>query len=69
VTKRKRWTEQEVRTLKKLAAQKTAIHVISRKMGRTPDAIYSKAIAENIPLVRPTSDAPNGRRKKLIPTI
>ena len=64
MTKGKRWSKEEIRTLEKLVAQKAPMHVILRKIRRTADGVYAKATAENIPLVRPTSDAPNGRRKK-----
>jgi hypothetical protein len=67
VPKRKRWTKEEIRTLEKLVRENTPINVIVRKLDRTDDAIYAKASAENIPLVRPTSDAPNGRRTKSKP--
>jgi hypothetical protein len=64
---RKHWSKEEVRMLKKLASQNTPLLTIARKIGRTPDAIYSKAVAENIPMDRSTSKAPNGRRKKPLP--
>lgn len=59
----KPYTPADVKQLKQLAAQNTPTRVIGLKMGRTEDAIYSKASQEKIPL-SPTNQAPYNRRKK-----
>ena len=41
----KPWTATDVRTLEKLADGNTPTRVIGLTMGRTPEAIYSKASA------------------------
>jgi hypothetical protein len=58
----KQWTSAEVKQLKQLAQENTPTRVISLKMGRTEDAIRSKASAENISL-KPTNQSPYNRRK------
>jgi hypothetical protein len=58
----KQWTSAEVKQLKQLAQENTPTRVISLKMGRTEDAICSKASAENISL-KPTNQSPYNRRK------
>ena len=57
----KPWTKSDVRTLGKLADGNTPTRVIGFKMGRTPEAIYSKASAEDISL-HPTNQSPYGKR-------
>ena len=59
----KTWTCTEVKQLAKLASENTPTRVIGLKLGRTPDAIYTKASAENIPL-KPTNQSPYNRSKK-----
>jgi len=58
----KTWTRTEVKQLAKLANENTPTRVIGLKLGRTPDAIYTKASAENIPL-KPTNQSPYNRKK------
>jgi hypothetical protein len=58
----KDWSKQDVRELKTLVGQNTPTRVIGLKMGRTPEAIYGKASAENISL-KPTNQSPYNRRK------
>lgn len=58
----KAWTNQDVRSLKKLVKQNTPTRVIGLKLGRTEDAIYSEASKENISL-KPTNQSPYNRRK------
>ena len=58
----KPWTATDVRTLEKLADGNTPTRVIGLKMGRTPEAIYSKASAEDISL-SPTNQSPYGTKK------
>ena len=57
------WTRKQIVQLKKLANQNTPTRVIGLKMGRTEDAIYSKASDKNISL-KPTNQSPYNRRKK-----
>ena len=59
----KKWTPQEVRKLDQLADGNTPTRVIGLKLGRTEDAIRTKASSEEISL-RPTNKAPYNRRKK-----
>jgi hypothetical protein len=59
----KSWTAQEVKTLGKLAKQNTPTRVIGLKLGRTEDAIRSKASEEDISL-RPWNQSPYNRSKK-----
>ena len=58
----KQWTPSEVKQLSQLACQNTPTRVIGLKLGRTPDAVYTKASAENIPL-KPTNQSPYNRKK------
>ena len=53
------WTDEEIGQLKELAGQNTPTRVIGLKLGRTEDAIYSKAQAEGISL-NPPNQAPYG---------
>lgn len=59
----KPWTSGEVSQLKSLARQNTPTRVIGLKLGRTPDAVYSRASEENISL-DPTNRSPYNRRAK-----
>lgn len=56
-----RWTPAEVQKLEKLADQNTPTRVIALKLGRTPDAVASKASNEDISL-KPTNQSPYNRR-------
>lgn len=58
----KQWTPAEVRQLEKLADQNTPTRVIGIKLGRSEDAVRSKASDENISL-KPTNQSPYNRRK------
>ena len=58
----KPWTTTDVRQLRTLAKGNTPTRVIGIKLGRTPDAVYSKASDEDISL-HPTNQSPYGRRK------
>jgi hypothetical protein len=58
----KHWTTDEVRELRKLADGNTPTRVVGIKLGRSEDAIYSKASEKNIDL-SPTNQAPYNRRK------
>jgi hypothetical protein len=57
-----RWTSQEVQQLKHLAAQNTPTRVIGLKLGRTEDAVRSKASQEDVSL-KPTNQSPYNRSK------
>ena len=59
----KPWKSSEVSQLKSLAHQNTPTRVIGLKLGRTPDAVYSRASEENISL-SPTNRSPYNRRAK-----
>jgi hypothetical protein len=58
----KQWTPGEVRQLGELADQNTPTRVIGLKLGRTPEAVQSKASDENISL-KPTNQSPYNRRR------
>lgn len=59
----KAWSQQEISQLKTLARQDTPTRVIGLKLGRTPEAIYTKASEEGISL-KPTNQSPYGWIKK-----
>jgi hypothetical protein len=58
----KTWTAADLALLQKLADQNTPTRVIGLKLGRTEDAIYSKASQEDISLA-PTNQSPYNRSK------
>lgn len=57
----KEWTPQDVRELKDLAAQNTPTRVIGLKLGRTEDAVRTRASDEGISL-KPTNQSPYGTK-------
>lgn len=57
------WTEKDMSQLKKLVKQNTPTRVIGLKLGRSEDAVRSKASNEDISL-KPTNQSPYNRRKK-----
>lgn len=59
----KQWTSDQVKELRELAAGNTPTRVIGLKLGRSEDAIYSKAGGEGISL-KPTNQSPYNRRPK-----
>lgn len=59
----KTWTPQEIKALKDLARKNTPTRVIGLKLGRSEDAVYSKASNEDISL-KPTNQPPYGTKKK-----
>jgi hypothetical protein len=59
----KTWTAQDIKRLEELARQNTPTRVIVLKLGRTEDAVRSKASQEDISL-RPWNQSPYNRRKK-----
>ncbi len=58
----KPWTASDDRALSKLADQNTPTRVIGLKLGRTEDAIYSRASDQSVSL-RPTNQSPYNRKK------
>ncbi|KAA0225350.1 hypothetical protein FCG40_01405 [Fimbriimonadia bacterium ATM] len=59
----KDWSPSDVNQLKDLAKENTPTRVIAIKLGRTADAVQSKATHEGISL-KPTNQSPYNRRKK-----
>ena len=59
----KAWTQSDVKGLKTLAKGNTPTRVIGLKLGRTEDAIYSKASEVGVSL-KPTNQSPYNRTKK-----
>ena len=59
----KLWTGDQVSKLRKLARQHTPTRVIGLQLGRTEEAIRSKASEEGISL-KPTNKPPYGTRKR-----
>jgi hypothetical protein len=59
----KTWTKGDVSQLRTLASQNTPTRVIGLKLGRTEDAVRTKASENNISL-KPTNQSPYNRRKK-----
>lgn len=58
----KPWTGAEVKELRQLAKQNTPTRVIGLKIGRTENAVRTKASDENISL-KPTNQSPYGTKK------
>jgi hypothetical protein len=58
----KAWTSAEVKQVKQLAKENTRTRVIGLKLGRTEDAIRSKAFQEGVSL-KPTNQSPYNRSK------
>ena len=59
----KSWTRIQVAQLNSLAKQNPPTRVIGLKLGRTEDAVRSKA-SENGVSLKPTNQSPYNRRKK-----
>lgn len=59
----KEWRITDVSALKRLVKQNTPTRVIGLKLGRTENAVYTKASAEGISL-KPTNQAPYNRRER-----
>lgn len=55
----KPWSREDVRELRTLAKGDTPTRVIGLKLGRTPEAVYTKASNEGISL-KPTNQSPYG---------
>ncbi|MCH8152559.1 MAG: hypothetical protein IH830_09335 [Planctomycetes bacterium] len=58
----KSWSPTQVAQLKRLAKQNTPTRVIGLKLGRTEDAVRSKASEKGVSL-KPTNQSPYNRRK------
>ncbi len=58
----KHWTSAEVRQLNHLAAQNTPTRVIGLKLGRSEEAVRSKASEKGVSL-KPTNQSPYNRQK------
>lgn len=58
----KAWTSGEVAQLKDLAKQNTPTRVIGLKLGRTEDAVRTRASQEDVSL-KPTNQSPYNRSK------
>lgn len=56
------WSKGDVSQLRKLARDNTPTRVIGLKLGRTEDAVRTRASQENISL-KPTNQSPYGRSK------
>jgi hypothetical protein len=59
----KKWSETDKKQLKILVKQNTPTRVIGLKLGRPPDAIYSKASKLGISL-KPVNKSPYNRKGK-----
>lgn len=59
----KAWGPVETKALKTLASENTPTRVIGLKLGRTPDAVYTKASQLGVSL-KPTNQTPYGKGKK-----
>ena len=59
----KAWTSGDTAELRSLARGNTPTRVIGLKLGRTPEAVQSKASVEGITL-KPTNQSPYGTKKK-----
>jgi hypothetical protein len=57
----KQWTSSDVKQLKELARGNTPTRVIGLKLGRTEDAVRTKA-SEVRASLKPTNQSPYGRR-------
>ncbi|ALP47880.1 TPA: hypothetical protein ACKPYC_002516 [Pseudomonas aeruginosa] len=56
------WSAEDVAELKRLAKENTPTRVIGLKLGRTEDAVYTKASELGISL-KPTNQSPYNRQK------
>ncbi len=57
----KQWTSSEVKQIRDLAKQNTPTRVIGLKLGRTEEAVRTRASQESISL-KPTNQSPYNRR-------
>lgn len=59
----KSWTNTDIKNLKNLARENTPTRVIGLKLGRTAEAVRSKACTVGVTLLS-TNRSPSGRRRK-----
>lgn len=59
---RKPWSHADISQLQQLALLNSPTRVIGLKLGRSPDAVQSRAVGERISL-KPTNQSPYGTRK------
>ena len=59
----KTWTPQDIKTLKQLVKENTPTRLMGRELGRTEDAIYSKASDLGIS-IKPVNQSPYNRQQK-----
>ena len=59
----KNWTSSDISKLRELAKENTPTRVIGLKLGRTEDAVRTKASKKNISL-KPTNQSPYNRGKR-----
>ena len=59
----KRWTDVDEDKLRALAAGNTPTKVMGLKLGRSEEAIYSKASAMGLS-IKPTNQSPYGTKKR-----
>jgi hypothetical protein len=59
----KTWSPEDIGNLKKLARENTPTRVIGLKLGRTEEAVRSKASDIDLSL-KPTNQSPYNRQKK-----
>lgn len=57
----KPWTEEQVGKLRQMASENTPTRVMALKLGRTPQAVQSKASSLKLSL-KPTNQRPYNRR-------
>ena len=58
---RTEWTSEQIQQLERLARQNTPTRVMGLKLGRTPDAVATKASDLGLSL-KPTNQSPYNRR-------
>ena len=59
----KPWTNKDISNLRSLTNKNTPTRVIGLKIGRTPEAVYTKASEKGISL-KPTNQSPYNRSKR-----
>ena len=59
----KSWTKDDLKQLKREAAQNTPTRVLALHLGRTPQAVQQKAMRTGLSL-KPTNQSPYGTKKK-----
>lgn len=59
----KPWSKEDIKELKQHVQENTPTRVIGIKLGRSPDAVYSKSASEGISL-KPTNQRPYGTKKR-----